>query len=570
MPFDDRFGGLTKSVPGYEGKNYVGGIQKPQRDCSGTTNLTVREALKLRCLATSTVVAGQGGLDRDVQWAHVIDMPDPAPWVRPGQLLLTTGFSWPTHERDLVSLIRLLSNRGLAAVGLAVPGYLKSFPEAARTTANSLNLPLVEIPFEIPFAQITEELHTTILAQQYSIIERSEQIHNALTKAAAAGNLSDLARTLGELLNRAVTFEDPEGKLLAFYSTRESDDDPVRRQTLDQRQSPSYFNEELDARGYGAEIRASAGPVRLPAIPELSLSARVVCPIRLASELVGLVWIIEGGEKLSELDVRAAEHAALVAAVHIAHQRELANTEARLGYASFLSLLEAESDDPQAIERARLLGFEPNGSHRVGICVLADPLPLTREGFLHRERVVAQLSRALRAAGTKPLLTAALNHVTFLLPDGIDARALWGALGDPSVRIVLGRSHPQTVGARRSYREAQSLLGYPEVSSVRTFEDALVPRVLMGDATAHGAFIDHTFGKLRRRKDGARLEAAVLALARHGFNLKATSEALGIHQNTLRYRLTKALEVLQVDLDEPEARFEFQLAARILDFSNKN
>src|SRR5579864_3095120 len=177
-------------------------------------------------------------MGRDVQWAHVIDMPDPVPWVRAGQLLLTTGFAWPTQDSDLTLLVRLLNERGLAAVGLAVPGYLKKFPDAAREEADKLSLPLIEIPFEVPFAQITEELHRTILAEQYKIIERSEQIHRTLTRAAAEGsNLSDLTRTLGELLDRSVTLEDPEGKLLASYSTKDDAKDAIRRQTLDEKQT---------------------------------------------------------------------------------------------------------------------------------------------------------------------------------------------------------------------------------------------------------------------------------------------------------------------------------------------
>jgi purine catabolism regulator len=531
--------------------------------------VTVRDALKLATLKSAAVVAGHAGLDRDVQWAHVIDMPDPAPWVRPGQLLLTTGFAWPTQEREVRMLVRLLSERGLAAVGLAVPGYLKRFPDPAREEADRLNLPLIEIPFDVPFAEITEELHRTILAEQYKIIERSDQIHHVLTRAAAErSNLNDLARTLGELLERSVTFEDPEGKLLGFYATGEHEDN-VRRQTLADAQSPALMQEALASSGLLDEIRASAGPVRVPAMPEIGLAPRVVCPIRLGSEVVGLVWIIEGDVKLSELDFRAAEHAALVAAVHVAHQRELATTEARLGYASFLSLLEAESDDPQAIERARLLGFEPDGRHRVGICVIPEPLPLTREGFLRREGVASKLTTALRAAGTQPLLTPSLNFVTFLTPDGIDPQNIWNAVGDETVVIVLGRSHVGTQGARRSYREARSLLSYPDGSKVRRFEDALVPRVLMGDPGAHEAFIEHMLGALRSRKDGKALEDVLLSLARAGFNLKATSESLGIHLNTLRYRLAKALEALRLDLDNPETRFQLQLAARILDFSSK-
>jgi len=531
--------------------------------------MRVRDALALDALKGASVVAGLPGLDREVQWAHVIDMPDPVPWVRPGQLLLTTGFAWPTHEREVRELIRLLDERSLAAVGLAVPGYLKQFSEAARTEADKLGLPLLEIPFDVPFAQITEELHRTILAEQYEIIERSDEIHNLLTKAAAEGSsLGDLARTLAQLLERSVTIEDPEGKLLAHHA-KGADEDAVRLQTLADARTPAAVHEALAARGILDEVRASQGSVRVPAMPEIDLSPRVVCPIRLGVELVGLVWIIEGEGKLSELDVRAAEHAALVAAVQIAHQRELAVTEARLGYASFLSLLEAEGDDPQAIERARLLGFDPDGRHRVGICVIGEPLPLTREGFLHRERVAAQLAGALRTSGSQPLVTASLNHVTFLAPANLDAERLRRELDDESVVIVLGGLHTGASGARLSYREAQSLTSHAQGSQVRRFEDALVPRVLMGDGGAKEAFLEHLLGGLRSRRGGHALEEVLLALARQGFNLKTTAERLGVHLNTLRYRLAKALEALHLDLDDPETRFQLQLAARILDYSSK-
>jgi len=533
--------------------------------------MTVEEALKLDSLRDARVVAGRGGLSREVLWAHVIDMPDPAPWVRPGQLLLTTGFAWPSNAAHVRQLIRLLNERGLAAMGLAVPGYLQKFTDAALDEADTLDLPLLEIPFAIPFAQITEELHGTILAEQYKIVERSEHIHRALTRAAAEGsNLNDLARELGELIERSVTFEDPDGKLLAYYVAG-GQEDAVRRQTLAAAQSPPEMMAALESTGLWEEIRTSPGPVRIPAMPQIGLSARMACPIRLGAELVGLVWIVEGESKLSELDSRAAEHAALVAALHVAHQRELASMESRLGYASFLSLLQADEDDPQAVERARLLGFEPDGVHRIGMALLSEPLPLTREGFLRRERLASSLRSRLRALGTRPLLTTTLNYVAFLLPEAIDVDAFWRGMnssnGD-SVSLVLGRPHRGTQGARRSYREAQSLVNYRDPKKIRRFEEALVPRVLMGDTGAHEAFIDHLFGPLSKVKGGETLKRVLLALAKNGFNLKQTAESLHIHTNTLRYRLARSLEVLKIDLDDPEVRFQLQLAVRIIDFSN--
>jgi purine catabolism regulator len=529
--------------------------------------MTIREALRLESLGTARVVAGEAGLDRLVRWTHVVDLPDLVPWVRAGQLLLTTGLSWPKADAEQRSQIRQLADKNLAAVMLAVPRYLERFPDAARDEADRRDLPLIEIPFEVQFAQITEELQRAIIAEQYQILERSEQIHRELTRAAASGkNLHDLAHALGTLLERSVTFEDASGKLLAFHDAGVAD--AIRGETLERAQSPADTVAALEAAGLLAKIRNSAGPVRISAMPEIGLAARVVCPIRLGAELVGHVWIIEGAAELSELDHRAAEHAALVAAVHVAHQRELAMTEARLGYASFLSLLEAEDNDPQAIERARLLGFDPEGWHRVAIAVIPEPLPLTREGFLRREDVANKIRTGLLTAGAKPMLTTSLNFVYFLLPDDVEATPVWASLEDGSIALLVGRRYRGTKGARKSFEEAKSLLGYRDVMPIRHFDESLVPRVLMGDPGARAAFIDDLFGKLRAKKGGATLERALLALAKAGFNHKKTAEQLKIHLNTLRYRLSHAAEILGLNLDEPETRFRLQLAARLLDFSH--
>jgi purine catabolism regulator len=90
----------------------------------------------------------------------------------------------------------------------------------------------------------------------------------------------------------------------------------------------------------------------------------------------------------------------------------------------------------------------------------------------------------------------------------------------------------------------------------------------MGDSGARAAFIDDLFGKLRVKKGGATLERALLTLAKSGFNHKKSAEELKIHLNTLRYRLSRAAEMLGLNLDEPETRFRLQLAARLLDFSH--
>jgi PucR family transcriptional regulator, purine catabolism regulatory protein len=534
--------------------------------------MRVREALALPSLATAAVVAGRGGLDRAVRWAHVVDMPQPGPWLEPDQLLLTTGYAWPTDAAAQSEQIRELGGRRLAAIGLAVPGYIDAFTPAARAAADGLDLPLLEIPWDVPFARVTEELHRALLSAQRDTIERSESIHRALTRSAAEGtSLQELAQQLGTLIARSVTIEDPDGKLLAYHDGGDPQDD-ARRETVRAAQSPQRVVQALERRGVWERIRASVEPVRVAALAELGVGARVVCPIRIAGDLAGLVWILEGSAPLSDLDHRAAEHAALVAALLIAHQRELAQLESRLGYASFLSLLEApDTSAPEALERARLGGFDPDAPCRVGVAIVAEALPLSRDAVLRRDRLAERLRHALARSGVvRPMLGPLLNHIPFLLPVAVAPQELGAALDDPAVRFVFGRAHTGADGVRASYREARSLEPYGGAEHVVVYEEVLLPRVLAGDAGARQALLERLLGPLERRRGGAVLREALLAYASEGFRFRKTAQRLGIHPNTLRYRLARAREATALDFDDPEVQFRLQLASRIADMCNEH
>jgi len=523
------------------------------------------EALALPVLESTHVVAGLVGLERDVLWVHIVDLPDPLPWVRPGQLLLTTGYAWPREEEAQRALIRALAERNLAGVGLAVPHFFDHFSQAAHDEADRVALPLLEVPWDIPFAHITEALHRAILAEQYQMIEQSEVIHRALTRAALeAGSLQEIATTLGRLIQRAITFEDTEGHVLAEYVIDQAEDG-ARRATRTEGRSPPDLIASLESLGYMRAIRTTNKPIHLPALPQLDFAARVVCPIRLKEELVGLVWIIEGEAPLSELDLRAAEHAAVVTALQIAHQRELTLLEARLGYTFLDTLLEGRFEPtPHALERAQLLGFDPQGDYRVGLLVLDEPVPLSRDGLLRRDRLAEVLRRRLQALGVPPLLSLSLNQISFLLPRRCAGELLWSALATEGAALAFGQQYTGIDGVQRSYREALSLLAYLPARSFRYYETLLLPRVLLGDQDAHRAFLDRLFGRLKLQRNGDILLETLLAWAQAGFHGTSAARHLNIHPKTLQYRLARAAEVVSLDLADADVRFRLQLASYLM------
>ena len=99
-------------------------------------SLTVRDVLRLSVLEGARLVAGEAGLDRPVLWSHVVDMPDPAPWVPAGYFLLTTGYSRPVDPPAQRELVEALAAGGVAGIGLAVPRYVTAFSDAEREAAD--------------------------------------------------------------------------------------------------------------------------------------------------------------------------------------------------------------------------------------------------------------------------------------------------------------------------------------------------------------------------------------------------------------------------------------------------
>ncbi|WDU60763.1 PucR family transcriptional regulator ligand-binding domain-containing protein [Pseudomonas poae] len=144
-------------------------------------------AIENTVLREASVVAGVNAMDREITWVHIVDHPEITNWLKPGELLLTTGYNWPVDDDESRSMVRRLSQIGLAGVVLAVPHFREHFTEAAIEEANLCNLPLLELPWEIPFSDIMHDVLARIINIQAETIRRSDHIHRTLTEAALEG-----------------------------------------------------------------------------------------------------------------------------------------------------------------------------------------------------------------------------------------------------------------------------------------------------------------------------------------------------------------------------------------------
>ncbi|MFH8475928.1 PucR family transcriptional regulator ligand-binding domain-containing protein [Streptomyces sp. NPDC018000] len=114
-----------------------------------------------------TVLAGRSALDREVVWAHSIELADPTPWLSGGELLLTTGLRLPGTPAGQRAYVARLAGAGVAAVAFGTGLSHAQVPAAVVAAAEEAGLPLLEVPLPTPFVAITKAVMERLAEQSY-------------------------------------------------------------------------------------------------------------------------------------------------------------------------------------------------------------------------------------------------------------------------------------------------------------------------------------------------------------------------------------------------------------------
>ncbi len=118
------------------------------------------------------LVSGQESAQAHVRWVHSTELPDPTPWLKGGELLLTTGIqlTGPKVQRELVER---LADHDIAGLGFGTGFAHRRLPAALVTAARRRDFPLFEVPYELPFIAITERAFARLLDERYELLQRT-------------------------------------------------------------------------------------------------------------------------------------------------------------------------------------------------------------------------------------------------------------------------------------------------------------------------------------------------------------------------------------------------------------
>ncbi|MFB7791967.1 PucR family transcriptional regulator [Streptomyces sp. NPDC056086] len=425
---------------------------------------------------------------------------------------------------------------------------------------------------------------------------------NARVTSSYKGDYQELVDEISELLGAPATLENRNFELIAFGAYDSEGDldpsalDPVRTRSILTRRSTAAVRHWFE--GFG--ITRATGPVRIPRTPEAGVyRGRICLPVRHRGVVLGYVWLLDYDPGPTERQLAAA----MVVTGRIG---ALLADEAQHGAdltRELRAVLTAEPGWPRDMAVAELrtaLGVRADGPHTV-VCVApwpsADPDDAPSVRTLPGARALCAipwgtsgqslvLLVGLRSTDT---LTPAVSAATRLL----ERAAASGPGGAGRTGAGTGGASAQDGTAGRNGGSGRTTAGdggvAAGIAAARTGLDELGTAWAEASAAARAALAEPRLGPVARWAaigpyrllTGLPPEAAhdpalhgLLSPAHQELALTAevyldcagqagrTAAELGIHRQTLYYRLSRVEQLTGLDLDDGEDRLLLHMALK--------
>lgn len=376
------------------------------------------------------------------------------------------------------------------------------------------------------------------------------------------GDYQELVDEISALLDAPATLENRDFGLVAFGAHDSDDDsamDPVRTRSILTRRSTPAVRAWFE--GFG--ITRATGPVRIPAAPEAGVFRDRVClPVRHRGVVLGYVWLLDADPGPTDEQLTAAmEVAARIGALLSDEARAGADLSREFG--AVLTAGPGRQRDTAVAALGEALGPDAAGLHTV-VCVTpwADDTPSVRG-----VGSAAALATVAAPGGAGPLSLAAL--VRLRAPDRLDPAlsaadrlrtdagpAATGGIATPRRGLdELPVSWREATAAARAAR-AESRLG--PVARWSAIGPYRLLTALPGTGDTPG---DPAVAPLLTSPHRELAHTAEVFLDCAG-QAGRTAAALGIHRQTLYYRLSRIQQITGLDLNDGEDRLLLHMAVK--------
>lgn len=424
-----------------------------------------------------------------------------------------------------------------------------------------------------------------LTTHQHEALKRSVVIHDQLTELVLQGHgIAVIAERLAILIANPVAVLGPYFNLLVASGLDRAEAVAMAGR-LEAGRTEARLAADL------ARLIVERRPIHLPPDPALEIAVPLIlAPIMAGPDLLGYVLTIEAQHEFDPLDFQALEQASTVFALELTRARVVAEVEHRLRGDFVHDLLVGIFDQATIVERAARLGHDLT-LPQVILAVAPDAPPIGDQpapADAQRVEGCQRMERSLRTSFHRRSLVAQTSVIgdvvvaLLALPPHVARDRRAGAIvrevrtdlvayaAPVSASIGVSSVCREPSGLARAYDEARQALRTGQRlgphGTVTAFDELGIERILLQLPDRHelSRYVEAILGPLVAY-DAAHATELLRTLDAYlaaGGHQAATASTLGIHVNSLQYRLRRIREIGKLRLDDPETRLNAQLALR--------
>ncbi|MGP3992039.1 PucR family transcriptional regulator [Streptomyces sp. 3N207] len=528
--------------------------------------LTVESALSLEVFSRVPLKLYAGGenLQRSVRWVHPVEIPDIAHFLKGGEMLLTAGLGIAHDEKAQRAHVRALAEAGASVLVIELSGRAyRTMPEALVDEAARLGFPLVGLDGELPFVEVSAQVHGSLLDQRMQELTAYERLNETFMRMLLDGrDHVAFTQALADEISRPVILEDSSRRIVSYSLGTEVSDAEVSGWDLHSR--VLHSGDTLGG--------TSAAPALLSPLDGKDSAGEagtgMACTRRaivIRGERWGWLHVIHAGDGLLRTDQHAIDRTADVIAISVLSAREVGAQAAQRENALVNRLLLGDISGESFITRALRMGKDLRGRPLLAVCAVKD----AASDRLDQERLVDACQ-----AATLPAVVADIgDHVMAIvgLARSQDEQRMAERLADEGLRSGVSRTCPpaELSTAIRQARNAASVAASRADREVTRFDDLGLLRLLvsLSQGPELANYVDDELGPVLRHdaESSHPLLPTLRTFLENDGNKSRTAEKLFIQRRTLYYRLERLAALLRRSLDDSDVRQGLAFALRGLD-----
>lgn len=214
-------------------------------------SIQVKDVLSRDLFQHAVVVAGNGGLNREIKWTHILEQGDMESFINGGELILTTGSGVKFDSPEGLHHLDKLLNKNVAGICIELGTHVKHIAPEIIQYGNDHNLPFIIFNKIVKFVDITQDLHTVIINHHHQMLSQLYHFSEKFNELSLLPNGTlNILKELYAYFNVPVLFVSLDSKAYYYPPTLKEQTQWMKTRIKTGKKPTPYASYKLDKEDY--------------------------------------------------------------------------------------------------------------------------------------------------------------------------------------------------------------------------------------------------------------------------------------------------------------------------------